>query len=207
MLEQVSQFQASCAAVGTTEWCEDLLGRRVAKARALLAAIGKFLTHKALFVCSAPASGGPRFSTLAAQCRRTLSPLVSAPPTPTHALHEPSRQSPPSTTGTLRPSASPPTRSASGHAPAAYVASFSACRDLCSQLSPAFDPLDLDDGCHCLLPRTLCGLSLHPGPTFMLRVTAQDRGPVRVPHVSRPRSPQTPSAPRGLPDPLWQAPG
>ena len=33
------------------------------------------------------------------------------------------------------------------HAPAACVASFSACRELCGRLWPAFDPFDLDDGC------------------------------------------------------------
>ena len=39
-------------------------------------------------------------------------------------------------------------RCAAEHAPAAYVASFSACRGLCGQLWPAFDPFDLDEGCH-----------------------------------------------------------
>ena len=39
-------------------------------------------------------------------------------------------------------------RCAAEHAPAAYVASFSACRELCGQLWPAFDPFDLDEGCH-----------------------------------------------------------
>ena len=38
-------------------------------------------------------------------------------------------------------------RCAAEHAPAAYVASFSACRELCGQLWPAFDPFDLDEGC------------------------------------------------------------
>ena len=39
------------------------------------------------------------------------------------------------------------TRCAAEHAPAAYVASFSASRELCGKLWPAFDPFDLDDGC------------------------------------------------------------
>ena len=38
-------------------------------------------------------------------------------------------------------------RCAAEHAPAAYVASFSASRELCGRLWPAFDPFDLDDGC------------------------------------------------------------
>ena len=38
-------------------------------------------------------------------------------------------------------------RCAAEHAPAAYVAIFSACRELCGRLWPAFDPFDLDDGC------------------------------------------------------------
>ena len=39
-------------------------------------------------------------------------------------------------------------RCAAEHAPAAYDARFSACRELCGQLWPAFDPFDLDEGCH-----------------------------------------------------------
>ena len=39
------------------------------------------------------------------------------------------------------------TRCAAEHAPAAYVASFSTCRELCVQLWPAFDPFNLDEGC------------------------------------------------------------
>ena len=38
-------------------------------------------------------------------------------------------------------------RCAVEHAPAAFVASFSACRELCGRLWPAFDPFDLDEGC------------------------------------------------------------
>ena len=38
-------------------------------------------------------------------------------------------------------------RCAAERAPAAYVAIFSACRELCGRLWPAFDPFDLDDGC------------------------------------------------------------
>ena len=38
-------------------------------------------------------------------------------------------------------------RSASEHAPAAYVVSFAACRDLSCVIWPSFDPLDLDEGC------------------------------------------------------------
>ena len=37
-----SNFKLVGAPLGSTEWCEDLLGRRIRKARALLAAIGKF---------------------------------------------------------------------------------------------------------------------------------------------------------------------
>ena len=145
-----ANFKLLGAAVGTPEWCEDLLGRRVAKARALLAAIGKFPDAqgafcllrscfgwaKVLYSCrTVPPDSQPAcLRTADTDMRAAMSRLVGRPF--------------PSTTGALRPSATPPARSASGHAPVAYVASFSACRDLCSQLSPAFDPLDLDDGCH-----------------------------------------------------------
>ena len=38
-------------------------------------------------------------------------------------------------------------RAAAEHALAAYVASFSACADLCASIWDGFDPLDLDGGC------------------------------------------------------------
>ena len=37
-----SNFKLLGAPVGSDEWCEELLGRRIAKARALLSAVGKF---------------------------------------------------------------------------------------------------------------------------------------------------------------------
>ena len=39
------------------------------------------------------------------------------------------------------------TCAAAEHALAAYVASFSACADLCASIWDGFDPLDLDGGC------------------------------------------------------------
>ena len=78
-------FKLLGAAIGTTEWCEDLLGRRVAKARALLTAIGKFSDAQGAF-CLLRSCSGWGFSVLAAQCPWILSPLASALPTPTIAL-------------------------------------------------------------------------------------------------------------------------
>ena len=52
-----ANFKLLGAAVGTTEWCEDILGRRVAKTRALLTAIGKVPDAQAPFCLLRSCSG------------------------------------------------------------------------------------------------------------------------------------------------------
>ena len=54
-------------------------------------------------------------------------------------------------------------RSASEHAPAAHVASFAACRDLCCVIWPSFDPLDLDEGCRLGVTESALGDLIPPG--------------------------------------------
>ena len=99
-------------------------------------------------------------------------------------------------------------RCAAEHAPAAYVASFSACRGLCGQLWPAFDPFDLDRG----LPPSggrRCPAQRYPsGANDTPRVTPHPQkslsGMIEAQSVSsifrRPQAPQTPPPPpRSLP--------
>ena len=52
-----SNFKLLGAPLGSTEWCEDLLGRRTRKARALLAAIGKFPDAQGAFCLLRSCSG------------------------------------------------------------------------------------------------------------------------------------------------------
>ena len=88
-------------------------------------------------------------------------------------------------------------RSAGEHAPAAFVGSFSACRDLCSAIWPAFDPLDLDEGCRFAAAEGALGASTPPVPVSMLSLMLLLRSPCR------PRSKPTlsPSFFRILPSP------
>ena len=54
-------------------------------------------------------------------------------------------------------------RSAREHAPAACVASFAACRDLCSVAWPSFDPLDIDEGCRLGVTESVLGAVIPTG--------------------------------------------
>ena len=54
-------------------------------------------------------------------------------------------------------------RSACEHAPAADVGSFSACRDLCAAIWPAFDPFDLDEGCRLAAAESALSASIPSG--------------------------------------------
>ena len=49
------------------------------------------------------------------------------------------------------------------HAPAAYVASFAACRDLCCVIWPSFDPLDIDEGCRLGVTESVLGAVIPTG--------------------------------------------
>ena len=72
-----SNFKLLGAPVGSNEWCEELLGRRIAKARALLSAIGKFPDAQGAFCSLRSCSGGLRSSTLVALCPQMPSRVVS----------------------------------------------------------------------------------------------------------------------------------
>ena len=148
-----ASFKLLGAAIGTPEWCELLLGRRVSKARALIDAIGRFPdSHgafcllrscsgwaKVLYSCRTVPPDAQRAGLQAADTdiRLALGRLVGSP-----LSDEDWRL-----VSLGISSGGVGARSASEHAPAAYVASFAACRDLCGIIWPSFDPLDIDEGC------------------------------------------------------------
>ena len=72
-----SNFKLLGAPLGSTEWCEDLLGRRLRKARALLAATGKSPDAQGAFCLLHSCSGGLRSSDRAALSLLTLNRGVS----------------------------------------------------------------------------------------------------------------------------------
>ena len=149
-----SNFKLLGAPLGSMEWCEDLLGRRIRKARALSAAIGKFPDAQGAFCLLRSCSG---WSKVIFSCR-TVPP--DAQQKGLHTADHDVRSALCHLTG--RPLSDDDSRLASlgitagrlggrcaaEHAPAAYVVSFSACRDLYSLLWADSDPLDLEDGCH-----------------------------------------------------------
>ena len=148
-----SNFKLLGAPVGSDAWCEELLGRRIGKARALLSAIGRFPDaqgafcllrscsgwSKALYSCRTvrpdAQMGGLR--TADSDLRAALGQLIGR----SLSVDDWRLASLGVAAGGLGVCC------AAEHAPAAYVASFSACCELCGQLWPAFDPFDLDEGC------------------------------------------------------------
>ena len=141
------------APIGSDAWCEELLGRRVSKARALLSAIGRFPDAQGAFSLLRSCSGWSKvlyscrtvppsaqmcgLRTADNDLRAALSQLIGRPLSQ-EDWHLASLGVAAGGLGA---------RCAAEHAPAAYVASFSASRELCGRLWPAFDPFDLDDGC------------------------------------------------------------
>ena len=156
---------------GTTGRCKGLLGRRVAKARALLAAVGKFPDAQGALLrsCSGlavpPDSQPAPFRTADTDIRAAVAPSLM-------------------TTGALRPWASPlggaRCQVTSRHAPATSQVSPLAGSVSCGRL--LIFPT-LTTCVTCLLPRTFppgCHSlrAVTPsGPTFMLRVTPPPRSP------------------------------
>ena len=148
-----SNFKLLGAPVGSNEWCEELLGRRVGKARALLSAIGRFPDAQGAFSLLRSCSGWSKvlyscrtvppdaqfhgLRTADSDLRAAMGQLIGRP------LSEDDWRL--ASLGIAAGGLG--ARCAAEHAPAAYVASFSACRELCGQLWPAFDPFDLDEGC------------------------------------------------------------
>ena len=75
-------------------------------------------------------------------------------------------------------------RSAREHAPAAYVGTFSACRDLCSATWSAFDPLDLDEGGRLAAAEGGLGASISSGTNVHAESDAPSVGQDRSPPLS-----------------------
>ena len=150
--EEEEKGAPGAAPIGSDAWCEELLGRRVGKARALLSAIGRFPDahgafsllrscsgwSKVLYSCRTvpPSAQMCGLRTADNGLRAALSQLIGRP------LTEDDWRL--ASLGVAAGGLG--ARCAAEHAPAAYVASFSACRELCGRLWPAFDPLDLDEG-------------------------------------------------------------
>ena len=148
-----SNFKLLGAPIGSDAWCEELLGRRVSKARTLLSAIGRLPDAQKTFSLLRSCSGWSKvlyscrtvppsaqmcgLKTADSDLRAALSQLIGRPLTDDDWRL--------ASLGVAAGGLG--TRCAAEHAPAAYVASFSASRELCGKLWPAFDPFDLDDGC------------------------------------------------------------
>ena len=150
----ILQFQASRRSSWSSELFEDVLGRRILKARALLAAVGKFPDAQGAFCMLRSCSG---WSKILYSCRivpadAQLRGLRTADSDVRSALCHLIGRSLSDDDWRLASlgiaAGGLGARSAAEHAPSAYVASFSACRELCGLLWTDFDPLDLDDGCH-----------------------------------------------------------
>ena len=156
-------FKLLGAAIGPPDWCELLLGRRIAKARALLDAIGRFPDAQGLSALLRSCSGWAKVlppdaehaGLLAADTdiRSALGRLIGAP------LSDDDWRL--ASLGIS--SGGIGARFAREHAPAAYVGCFSACRDLCSAIWPAFDPLDLDEWCRLAAAEGALGASIPSG--------------------------------------------
>ena len=161
-----SNFKLLGAPLGSSGWCEDLLGRLVGKARTLLTAIGKFPDDQGAFCLLRSCSGWSKV---------LYSRSIVPPDVHLRGLCDADRDIQSGYRGWWAGGLG--ARSAAEHAPASYVASFSACRDLCSLLWTGFDPLDLDDGCRFLPVSPPFAAPFRPGPTFMLRVILLRRSP------------------------------
>ena len=153
LVERLWQLQAPGCPDWSGEWCEELLGRRIGKARSLLVAIGKFPDAQGAFCLLRSCSGWSKvlnscrtvppdaqadgLRTTDADLRAALAQLIGRP------LSEDDWR----LASLCIAAGGLGARCAAEHAPAAYIASFSACRDTCCMLWPAFDPFDLDEGC------------------------------------------------------------
>ena len=165
-------FKLLGAAIGTPAWCELLLGRRVRKARALIDAIGRFPDSHGAFCLLRSCSGWAKVS----HSCRTVPPdaqpvgLRNADTDIRLALGRLVGSSLSDDDWRLASlgiaSGGVGARSASEHAPAAYFASFAACRDLCCIIWPSFDPLDLDEGCRLSATESALGASIPDGTSI-----------------------------------------
>ena len=140
------------AAIGTQEWCESLLKRRVTKTKNLLDAIGRYYDAQGAF-------------TLLRSCGGWAKILYSCRTVPPHLQQDGLRQVDIDIRHSLGRLVGGPlsddswriasigvangglgTRSAAEHAPAAYISSLAQTQTLCTLIWPAFDEYDLDGG-------------------------------------------------------------
>ena len=164
-----ASFKLLVSAIGPPEWCKLLLRRRVRKARALIDAIGRFPDSHRAFCLLRSCS---RWAEVLYSCR-TVPP--DAQPLGLHAADTDIRLALGRLVGSPLSdddwrlaslgitSGEVGARSAREHAPAAYVASFAACRDLCSVIWPSFDPLDIDEGCRLGVAESVLGAVIPSG--------------------------------------------
>ena len=160
-----ASFKLLGAAIGPPEWCKLLLGRLGLSS---MLSAGS-LAPMGPFVSSGLAPGGLRSCTHVALFRRMHSFLgLLAADTDIRLALGRLIGSPLSdddwrlaslgiTSGGVG------ARSAREHAPAANVASFAACRDLCSVIWPSFDPLDIDEGCRLGVTESVLGAVIPTG--------------------------------------------
>ena len=164
-----ASFKLLGAAIGPPAWCELLLRRRVAKARTLIDAIRRFPDAQGAFCLLRSCS---RWAKVLCSCR-TVHPnvqydgLLAADTDIRSAIGR--LVGAPRSDDDWRlaflgiSSGGIGARSACEHAPAAYVGSFSACRDLCAAIWPAFDSLDLDERCRLAAAESALSASIPSG--------------------------------------------
>ena len=145
-------FKLLGAAIGSRDWCESLLRRRVSKAKILLDAIGRYHDAQGAFALLRSCGG---WAKILYSCRTVPPPLQQdglkqADMDIRHSLGRLIGDSLAdeawriATIGVANGGLG--ARSASEHAPAAYVSSLAQSQDLSTLIWPAFDEFDLDGG-------------------------------------------------------------
>ena len=145
-------FKLLGAAIGSLEWCESLLQRRVSKAKNLLDAIGRYSDAQGAFTLLRSCSG---WAKILYSCRTVPPPLQQKGlrQADTDIRHSLGRLVGSQLTDDSWRIASLGVangglgiRSAAEHAPAAYISSLGQTQALCTLVWPAFDEYDLDGG-------------------------------------------------------------
>ena len=145
-------FKLLGAAIGSLDWCESLLQRRVSKAKNLLDAIGRYSDAQGAFTLLRSCSG---WAKILYSCRTVPPPLQreGLRQADTDIRHSLGRLVGCQLTDDSWRIASLGVangglglRSAAEHAPAAYISSLSQTQSLCASVWPAFDEYDIDGG-------------------------------------------------------------
>ena len=140
------------AAIGTQEWCESLLHRRVTKAKNLLDAIGRYYDAQGAFTLLRSCGG---WAKILYSCRTVPPPLQQdglrqADLDIRHSLGrligDPLSDDSWRIASIGVSNGGLGARSAAEHAPAAYISSLAQTQTLCTLIWPAFDEYDLDGG-------------------------------------------------------------